>query len=1164
MLLSWPHLRVASSYSLQYGTATPARLIERAAADGHHIIALTDRDGVYGAVQWVQAALSAGITPVVGVDLAVVPIHAPVVDSRARRTPARGGAWVAQGDTRVVFLARGKQGWASLCRLISAAHANTDTYGMPILEISDVIAHSQGLVALLGPDSELGACLLRGQLRAAAAVLQHWRDLVGPSLAIAIGSHRTDHKAVWSTSQAAAMWRWAREHHVRVVLSHGARYLEAADAATADVLDAARQLVPLSSSRVVGNNGEAILDSPQALDARVQEIAQAAGIARSTLHRDTWTLIESCALDPENDLGLGQAFVPELDVLTGATAADSSNEVQQAQALLATRCHLAISQRYSSTADQQTAGIRLEEELRTIGALGFAGFFLTVAEVVDLVTSRKVRVAARGSGAGSLVNYLLGISGVDPLSHGLLMERFLSTLRKELPDIDIDVESDRRLEIYDWIFERFGDKRVACVSMMETYRVRHAIRDVGAAFGLPADEIDSFAKAFPHIRARNARAALDDLPELKRSRFGVMAAQGKLDSFLARVEALDGLPRHIAMHPCGVLLSDVSLLDRTPVQSSNAGYPMSQFDKDDVEHMGLLKLDVLGVRMQSSIAHTVSEVQRTKGVTLALQHVPLDDPATYELIASTRTLGCFQIESPGQRELIGKFGPETFNDLIIDISLFRPGPVKSDMINPFLRARQGWCAPQFVHEDLRPILEETQGVVVFHEQVMRIVSVMTGCSLAEADETRRSMNTHLGIDDVRTWFYPTALRRGYSLEVVEKVWDVLRSFASFGFCKAHAAAFALPTYQSAWLKTHHPAAFYAGILTHDPGMYPKRLILDDARHFGVEILGIDINRSTQVYEVESTPTGEGVRVPFVEVKGINADEVKRLVAGQPYQSLSDAWNRSGIARPTAEHLVLTGAFDHLYDIDRNRSVRERGHLTRRDLLLQLADLGRRPRGDGPGQLLLDLGDDPATTPASGLPEMTIGESVRAELDLLGLDVSKHVIEFFRPMLTQLGITRAEQLLNCRSEQEIYIAGVKVATQTPPIRTGKRVIFLTLDDATGPLDATFFEDFQVPYASTVFSSWLLLVRGHVRRTGPRGVSIRATGAWELGAVHEHWRTSGTDAVRQTLISDRPVGVDATGSRVLVHASGFRVSPYADVVPAGPVTKLWHSSPGSSGW
>ena len=302
-----------------------------------------------------------------------------------------------------------------------------------------------------------------------------------------------------------------------------------------------------------------------------------------------------------------------------------------------------------------------------------------------------MRVAARGSGAGSLVNHLLGISGVNPLEHGLIMERFLSPLRQALPDIDIDVESARRTEIYTRILERFGGQRCVAVSMMDTYRVRHAVRDVGAALGLPPGEIDAFAKAFPHIRARDARAALADLPELRSSGMGRLAAQGRLDGFLDLVEALDGLPRHVALHPCGVLLSDGSLLDRTPVEASWMGFPMSQFDKDAVEEMGFLKLDVLGIRMQSAMAHALDEVVRIGGEPIELDAVPLDDPDTFAMIRTTHTLGCFQIESPGQRELIGKFAPETFGDIIVDISLFRPGPVKSDMVTPFLRARQGWA-----------------------------------------------------------------------------------------------------------------------------------------------------------------------------------------------------------------------------------------------------------------------------------------------------------------------------------------------------------------------------------------------------------------------------------------------------------------------------------------
>ena len=342
------------------------------------------------------------------------------------------------------------------------------------------------------------------------------------------------------------------------------------------------------------------------------------------------------------------------------------------------------------------------------------------------------------------------------------MERFLSPLRASLPDIDVDVESARATEVYRAILDRYGGERCVCVSMMDTYRVRHAVRDVGAALGMPPGETDAIAKAFPHIRARDARMAMRDLPELRAAGLD----DERLDLMFDLVERLDGLPRHIAVHPCGVLLSDATLLDRTPVEASFAGFPMSQFDKDDVEDLGLLKLDVLGIRMQSSMAHAVEQVRRTDGVEIDLddeQQVPFDDPATFHMISQARTLGVFQIESPGQRELVGKSGIETFDDIITDISLFRPGPVKSDMITPYLEAKHGWTAPTYLHDDLRPILEQTNGVVVFHEQVIEMIAQFAGITNAEADEKRRALGDVEGMAETKLWFFPRALGRGYSL-----------------------------------------------------------------------------------------------------------------------------------------------------------------------------------------------------------------------------------------------------------------------------------------------------------------------------------------------------------------------------------------------------------------
>ncbi|MDN5795130.1 MAG: DNA polymerase III subunit alpha [Intrasporangium sp.] len=1254
---SFVHLHVASGYSMRYGTAQPEVLVERAAAWGQPALALTDRDGLYGAVKFVRACLEAHVAPILGVDLALGP-GAEAPDPRTR-APVRGGAVVDPRLPRITVLARGGaaglapgSGWAALCRLVTATHLRGER-GRAVTTPALVAEHARGdcspgrLVVLLGPDSDVGRAVLAKRHTTARAALERWIALLPPGcVAVEVVCHGGPEGRPGSLGQAGRMLTLAHETGVRAVITAAVRHADRQDAPVADLLDAARRLVPLDARHLDRVTTAAHLAPTPLMHGLALDVAQVCGsgltgggrLAREAadeLLRSGMRLAGECIQDPHADLGVGAVHLPEPDVL-GIRPGMSPHHV------LARRCREAIGTRYPAASGPHLEAVseRLEDELAVIETLGYPTYFLTVAAVCDLIREMGVRVAARGSGAGSIVNYLLGISGVDPVRHGLLMERFCSPLRAQLPDIDVDVESARRTEIYQRVLERFGGERVTCVSMMDTYRVRHAIRDVGAALGLPPAEVDAMAKAFPHIAARNARSALAELPELRASGFDAPRLQLVLDL----VERLDGLPRHIALHPCGVVLSDSGLLDRTPVEASWLGFPMSQFDKDDVETLGLLKLDILGVRMQSAMAHAVDEVARVEGARIDLDdeaQVPHDDEETFELIRSTRTLGCFQIESPGQRELIGKFGPERFDDLIIDISLFRPGPVKSDMIIPFLNARQGWRERDCLHPSLVPALAETEGVVVFHEQVLRIVAETTGVTLAEADEVRRALGSTDGQERVERWWRPAALARGYEPGEADRIWGVLKAFASFGFCKAHAAAFALPTYQSAWLKAHHPAALFAGVLTHDPGMYPKRLILDDARAFGVTILGLDVNVSTGSYRYEPDPDGRpGIRLSLADVHGITDAEVERIVAGAPYFSLSDFWQRAHVCRPVVERLVLTGGFDSIHGIGTSLEVGQRGRVTRRDLLLHVAELERwsgtrcsgsrrtraraasipAPRGEGPAppdvralaaaqsdgpaahagpvtsQLTLDLGDTPRLTTTSGLPEMTGPERVRAELEVLGLDASRHIADFYEPALAELGVSRARDLLTGRNGREVWVAGVKVATQTPPVRSGRRVVFLTLDDATGPIDLTFFEDVQGPYAATVFHSWLLLCRGVVRRTGPRGLSIRATGAWELSALQEAWSRGGPAALhaalaeaersaqqRAEVLADADAQVHHGSRRVLVHASGYRQSPYADVRPAGGAVhgarpigglvptgssgaaprKLWHASPGSAG-
>ncbi|MFB8117483.1 DNA polymerase III subunit alpha [Streptomyces sp. NPDC055962] len=1147
------HLHTVSGFSLRYGASHPERLAERAAERGMGALALTDRDSLAGAVRFARACEKAGIRPLFGAELAVAPQPGGGGAARRPRTPARGGSFVDESAPRATFLARdGARGWAELCRLVTAAHtsdAGGPDAGRPLVGRDALPA--EGLTVLLGPASEVGAALAAGRPDRAAALLAPWREIYGDALRLEVVHHGRGGTGPGSLRLAARTVGLAAEQGVRAVLTNAVRYADPGQGPVADVLDSARRLVPVDPRRSPLDSGERWLKDARAMREAAERIASAAGLGQGAgerLFEETRRTADACVVDPAGDLGLGSVHFPE-PRLVGAG-------LRTAQRVLASRAAAGMVRHgYDRRRDYWE---RMHHELDIIGHHGFATYFLTVSQVVDDVKRMGIRVAARGSGAGSLVNHLLGIAHADPVEHGLLMERFLSERRFVLPDIDIDVESARRLDVYRAIIGRFGAERVATVSMPETYRVRHAIRDVGAALSMDPAETDRLAKAFPHIRARDARAAMEELPELR----AVAGRKERYGRLWDLVESLDALPRGIAMHPCGVLLSDDSLLRRTPVMpTSGEGFPMAQFDKDDVEHLGLLKLDVLGVRMQSAMAHAVTEVKRASGQEIDLDAVPEGDPETYRLIRSAETLGCFQIESPGQRDLVGRLQPATFHDLVVDISLFRPGPVAADMVRPFIEARHGRAPVRYPHPDLEDALRGTYGVVVFHEQIIEMVNIMTGCGRGEADRVRRGLSDPESQARIKAWFARRAAGRTYGAEVIARAWEIIEAFGSYGFCKAHAVAFAVPTYQSAWLKAHHPAAFYAGLLTHDPGMYPKRLLLADARRRGVPVLPLDVNRSAATHRIElvSGDNGDkwGLRLALSDVHGISEAEVARIEAGQPYTSLLDFWQRARPGKPAAERLAQVGALDAF-------------GANRRDLLLHLSELHRAQRSSGSGaagaQLPLGGGHRTGTV---GLPDLNDAERLSAELGVLSMDVSRHLMGDHHAFLEELGAVSAKRLREAAHGETVLVAGAKVATQTPPVRSGRRVIFTTLDDGTGLVDLAFFDDSHAACAHTVFHSWLLLVRGVVQRRGARSMSVVGSAAWNLAELAELRDTGGLDAVAARLAEEPAAGEEEApddGRRIQLP-TGYEMNPWSDLQPAGEGTptgrKLWHRSQGSAG-
>ena len=1121
-MATFTHLNVASAFSAHHGTARPEALVAAQAAFGARAAGIADRDGLYGAVRHIRACLAQGIAPIVGVNLAVL---------------EKDGS--AAG--RITLLAHGRtggSGWATLARSISAAHAPRGKFAVGLRRdrIGHLLRGSDGasVTVMLGHESDVGQAVAVGDLPRARALAAWWKSILPDSLVIEVVCHYTEPGEPASLRHASRMLELAEGHDVTAVLGNAVRYLEPDDALTGDVLDAASHLSALGAFPPQPN-GQAWLKSPDDMHTLARRIVQFSTLSAGTAPRliaATERVGERCILDPTEDIGWRSAKIPENEVI-GLTG--------DPNAVLWSTAEAGISERfpYADAAELTRVRTRMRDELVTISAFGFASYFLTVADVTSMMRGMGIRNQARGSGAGSLVNYLLRISNVDPLEHDLLFERFLGNKRETLPDIDIDVESARRHEIYRAIFERYGSTRVSLMAMQNTYRARGAARDAGAALGLSDDQITFVAKNIWRFNARDFRDALGHKPEL-REFAELLQSDDRLDMLVDITERLDRLPRHVSMHPCGVILGNNDLYNLTPVQPSGMGLPMSQFDKDDIDDVGLLKLDVLGVRMQSSIAYTVSEIRRLHGSRVALagnlpldapyinpeghldvDSIPHDDEVTYEGIRTAHTLGMFQIESPGQRELIGKMQPTEYNDLIADISLFRPGPMKGNMVAPFLDAKHGFTMPNYLHPRFRYFLGDSYGVVIYHEHILRMLHECMGVTLAEADELRRSMEKNT--DSIEASFRtrtaankdPVTGKRYFTDADIERIWLVLKGFGSFGFCKAHGAAFALPTYQSAWLKAHYPAEFLAGILTHDPGMYPRRLLLAEVRRMGVPILGLDVNRSDDCYRVERVvaetidrPSAEvlGIRLSLRDVQGINEKELRRILQGQPFDSLTDFFERAKPSRALLQRLALVGALDEIAATNIFGGTLAAGGPppTRGDVIARVRQLTAANRRVHSPENQLDFAIDDRHLIPRGNAELTSEERVQAELSILNMDATAHILESYRPLLDELGVTPANQLLGLWNKTEVLVAGIRVATQTPPMKSGKRVVFISLDDGTGCSDSTFFEEAQEATGPVLFGTRLMVIRGRTRRTGERGISIEASNAWDLRELWTQFR------------------------------------------------------------
>ena len=1018
------HLHVHSPFSFLDGASAIDELVRRAADFGMPALALTDHDNLSGAVRFAQACARAGIKPIIGCELTLA------------------------GGHHLTALATSPKGYANLCRIVSAAHLD-NARGEPRAAWDDLVRWRQDVLFLSGcRRGEIAALLYQRRFREAEAAARRYADALGRERFLL---------ALEATELPG-------QHAVNEALVELAERLGLTAVATGNVHYATRERHPVHDILRCIALGVTVDDPHPGRPFNDQLYLIPPGTMRERFAwypqglANTLAVAERC----QPALVLGQPRHPRFPLPEGQTARELLHQLTWAGA----------ERRYGRISPALRE--RIQGELAIIDHLDMADYFLVAWDVVQYARERGIRTSGRGSAADSVVAYCLGLTDVDAFRRNLRFERFLSIERGEPPDIDIDFEAERRDEVAAYVYERYGRDHVAAVATYHTYHARGALREVGKALGISPEEIDAVAKRMPHLPADAIERALHRYPELRPVS---MDGDVRRRQWFALAQALAAFPRHLGTHSSGLVISAAPLVDITPLQMSAKGVIMSQFDKDDVEALGLMKLDLLFLRMLGAVNTAARAIQR-RDAGFDYDRIPDDDPRTYERLRRGETVGAFQLESPAQRALHPRLRPREFEDIVASVALIRPGPIKGDMVRPFIARRNGQEPITYIHPKLRPILEKTYGVVLFQEQVIEIAREIAGFTPGEADRLRRVMSSFRSqaeMDRIGEEFIAKAIERGCTPEVARTIFGYIAGYAGYGFCEAHAASFATIAYKTAYLLEHYPAEFYAALLAHQPmGYYPPNTLLWEAKRRGVAVRGPCVNQSAPAYTIEADGA---IRVGLGQIRSLSATTLEAILsarAERPFRSLADFCRRvAPLTIEEAEQLVLAGAFDGL-------------NTNRRALLWQLpAVLGdsRRER-ELQGHMRLY-----PETPVADVDDFPPLERDLREYYALGVTVKRHLMQHWRPRLDRRGVVPCGQALQLPHKHPVTAAGLCIRPHRPPTKSGRTVVFLTLEDETGLIDVTVFEDVYMRWGQDLFVSPLLQVSGKIDRHG-EGVSITA--------------------------------------------------------------------------
>uniref|UniRef100_UPI000FDB6EAA DNA polymerase III subunit alpha n=1 Tax=Paenibacillus xylaniclasticus TaxID=588083 RepID=UPI000FDB6EAA len=1069
------HLHVHSEYSLLDGAARIRELAERAAELGMDALALTDHGVMYGAIPFYKACRDNGIRPIIGCEVYIT------AGSRLDK-----GSRKENPIYHLILLAKNETGYRNLMKLVTIGQLEGFHY-KPRIDMEALAEYAEGLVCLsscLG--GEVPQHLLHGRPDEAKAAALRYKSIFGDDYYIEL----QDHGLIEQKKVMPELIALAREIGVKLAATNDAHYLHPEDAAMQDVL------ICIGTGKTVDDEDRMKIATDQLYLKSGEEMAALFRHVPEAI-ANTAEIADKCQLE----LTLGRAALPTFRPVPSGMSST---------AYLAELCKDGLEARYGGMPSEE-ARQRLEYELAVIERMGYSDYFLIVWDFIRFAHERGIRTGpGRGSSAGSLVAYVLRITDVDPLKYKLLFERFLNPERISMPDIDIDFNDERRDEVIAYVSAKYGEEHVAQIITFGTMAARAAVRDVGRAMNVPFGEVDRAAKLIPNQLGITLEEALRTTPELR----DACERQPRTDALLKMAMKVEGMPRHASTHAAGVVISQEPLTHYVPLQAGTERTALTQYSMENLEAVGLLKMDFLGLRTLSIVERTLQWVKELYGLDLDFRHIRDDDPLTYEMLGRGETTGIFQLESTGVRRVLKEMKPSTFEDIVSVLALYRPGPM--EFIPKYIQGKHGLIEVEYPHPSLEPILSDTYGIIVYQEQIMQIASVMAGFSLGEADLLRRAVSKKKRevLDEERAHFVAGSLKQGYTEADANRVYDMIVRFADYGFPRAHAAAYGVLAFQTAYLKAHYPVPFMASMLASVTGNQRKTAeYVDECRRMGIDVLPPDVNESGVTFtpvkrgaglaepsatsggsvvfagngqEPESLrtaaagrPAAGAIRFGLASVKNVGTQAIESIMkerAERPYDSLTDFCRRVDLRvvnKRVTESLVLAGAADSLP-----------GHraqlLGALDEIVEAAAKWRKDREE----LQIDLfGFEEVINWEVELPDVkpfTTAQKLELERELLGLYLSGHPIDAAEEVLAPHGVDRLVELADVPDGTMAVFPVMVVSVKPMMTRKGQPMAFLEVEDRIMRVEAVAFPTIWKRHADKLAKGGLVLVLATVQQ------------------------------------------------------------------------------------